>query len=95
MSQKKIQPDQLRSRQWFNNPEDLEMTALYLERYLNYGPPGAWTKNRTLLILWSKEYSRFLNFNLSWSSFPLNSKTFIALLRLRKLQCNPGTYLTS
>ncbi|CAI8408719.1 MAG: L-arabonate dehydratase [Alphaproteobacteria bacterium UBA4588] len=37
MSQKKIQPDQLRSRQWFNNPEDLEMTALYLERYLNYG----------------------------------------------------------
>lgn len=37
MSHKKIQPDQLRSRQWFNNPEDLEMTALYLERYLNYG----------------------------------------------------------
>ena len=37
MSQKKKQPDQLRSRQWFNNPEDLEMTALYLERYLNYG----------------------------------------------------------
>ena len=37
MPQKKIQPDQLRSRQWFNNPEDLEMTALYLERYLNYG----------------------------------------------------------
>jgi dihydroxy-acid dehydratase len=37
MSQKKIQPDELRSRQWFNNPEDLEMTALYLERYLNYG----------------------------------------------------------
>jgi dihydroxy-acid dehydratase len=37
MSQKKIQPDQLRSRKWFNNPEDLEMTALYLERYLNYG----------------------------------------------------------
>ena len=37
MSQKKIQPDQLRSLQWFNNPEDLEMTALYLERYLNYG----------------------------------------------------------
>ena len=37
MLQKKIQPDQLRSRQWFNNPEDLEMTALYLERYLNYG----------------------------------------------------------
>lgn len=27
----------LRSRQWFNNPENREMTALYLERYLNYG----------------------------------------------------------
>ena len=27
----------LRSKQWFNNPKDPEMTALYLERYLNYG----------------------------------------------------------
>lgn len=27
----------LRSRQWFNNPDNHEMTALYLERYLNYG----------------------------------------------------------
>ncbi len=27
----------LRSRKWFDNPEDREMTALYLERYLNYG----------------------------------------------------------
>ena len=27
----------LRSTQWFNNPKDPEMTALYLERYLNYG----------------------------------------------------------
>ena len=27
----------LRSQQWFNNPSDPEMTALYLERYLNYG----------------------------------------------------------
>ena len=26
-----------RSRQWFDNPDDPEMTALYLERYLNYG----------------------------------------------------------
>ena len=26
-----------RSKQWFNNPKDPEMTALYLERYLNYG----------------------------------------------------------
>jgi len=27
----------LRSQQWFDNPKDPEMTALYLERYLNYG----------------------------------------------------------
>ncbi|TYB90690.1 IlvD/Edd family dehydratase [Oceaniovalibus sp. ACAM 378] len=27
----------LRSQLWFNNPENPEMTALYLERYLNYG----------------------------------------------------------
>ena len=27
----------LRSREWFNNLADPEMTALYLERYLNYG----------------------------------------------------------
>lgn len=27
----------LRSRQWFNNPDNPPMTALYLERYLNYG----------------------------------------------------------
>lgn len=33
----KIRPQDLRSRKWFNNPEDPEMTALYLERYLNYG----------------------------------------------------------
>ncbi|MEL7182876.1 MAG: IlvD/Edd family dehydratase [Pseudomonadota bacterium] len=27
----------LRSRLWLNNPDNREMTALYLERYLNYG----------------------------------------------------------
>ena len=27
----------LRSRRLFDNPDDREMTALYLERYLNYG----------------------------------------------------------
>ncbi|WP_420860392.1 IlvD/Edd family dehydratase [Algirhabdus cladophorae] len=27
----------LRSQNWFNNPDNPEMTALYLERYLNYG----------------------------------------------------------
>ena len=30
----------LRSQQWFDNPADPGMTALYLERYLNYG----WTR---------------------------------------------------
>jgi dihydroxy-acid dehydratase len=30
-------PQDLRSRLWFDNPLDPEMTALYLERYLNYG----------------------------------------------------------
>ena len=33
----KIDPKDLRSRKWFMNPDDPEMTALYLERYLNYG----------------------------------------------------------
>ena len=37
MTDKKITPEQLRSRMWFNNPNDAEMTALYTERYLNYG----------------------------------------------------------
>ena len=37
MAGKKIKPENLRSRLWFNNPKDPEMTALYLERYLNYG----------------------------------------------------------
>ena len=27
----------LRSDQWFNNPKNPDMTALYLEKYLNYG----------------------------------------------------------
>ncbi|MEC9433784.1 MAG: IlvD/Edd family dehydratase [Pseudomonadota bacterium] len=30
-------PKKLRSRAWFDNPDDPAMTALYLERYLNYG----------------------------------------------------------
>lgn len=37
MSSPKISADDLRSRNWFNNPDNPEMTALYLERYLNYG----------------------------------------------------------
>ena len=27
----------LRSDQWFNNPKNPDMTALYLEKYMNYG----------------------------------------------------------
>ncbi|WP_067218468.1 IlvD/Edd family dehydratase [Stappia indica] len=30
-------PNRLRSRAWFDNPDDPGMTALYIERYLNYG----------------------------------------------------------
>jgi dihydroxy-acid dehydratase len=33
----KITAKDLRSRRWFDNPDNPEMTALYLERYLNYG----------------------------------------------------------
>src|SRR5881394_3840943 len=40
MSQKKYDgktPQSLRSRAWFDNPDNPDMTALYLERYLNFG----------------------------------------------------------
>jgi len=37
MASKKIKKEDLRSTLWFNDPNDPEMTALYLERYLNYG----------------------------------------------------------
>ena len=30
-------PSKLRSRAWFDNPANIDMTALYLERYLNFG----------------------------------------------------------
>ncbi len=33
----KKSPGKLRSRAWFDNPDNPDMTALYLERYLNYG----------------------------------------------------------
>lgn len=32
-----VDKSKLRSQKWFNNPDNQEMTALYLERYLNYG----------------------------------------------------------
>ena len=30
-------PSKLRSTSWFDNPDNVDMTALYLERYLNFG----------------------------------------------------------
>ncbi|MBN8817598.1 MAG: dihydroxy-acid dehydratase family protein [Sphingomonas sp.] len=33
----KSNPSKLRSRAWFDNPDNIDMTALYLERYLNFG----------------------------------------------------------
>lgn len=33
----KIKPEDLRSRQWYDNPDNPGMTALYIERQLNYG----------------------------------------------------------
>ncbi|MFZ1814894.1 MAG: IlvD/Edd family dehydratase [Rhizobiaceae bacterium] len=38
-------PEDLRSRRWFNDPGDPEMSALYLERYLNYGLTRAELQN--------------------------------------------------
>src|SRR6056297_871277 len=32
-----VDKPKLRSQAWFNNPDNPEMTALYMERYLNYG----------------------------------------------------------
>ena len=34
---KRAAREKLRSRSWFDNPDNPDMTALYLERYLNYG----------------------------------------------------------
>lgn len=36
-SNEKHNKQKLRSRAWFDNPDNPDMTALYLERYLNYG----------------------------------------------------------
>ena len=33
----KIDPKNLRSKLWFANPDDYDMTALYIERYMNWG----------------------------------------------------------
>ncbi|MDB5592269.1 dihydroxy-acid dehydratase, partial [Enterovirga sp.] len=34
---KTVKPENLRSKAWFDNPDNPGMTALYLERYLNFG----------------------------------------------------------
>ncbi|MDE4912536.1 dihydroxy-acid dehydratase family protein [Methylobacterium sp. 092160098-2] len=36
-NKRRITPSDLRSKAWFDNPHNPGMTALYLERYLNYG----------------------------------------------------------
>jgi dihydroxy-acid dehydratase len=37
MSADTVSSRTLRSRAWFDNPDNIDMTALYLERYLNFG----------------------------------------------------------
>ena len=34
---RKIKPSELRSKAWFDNPDNADMTALYLERTMNFG----------------------------------------------------------
>ena len=44
-----------RSRQWFDEPSDPGMTALYLERYLNFGltRKAAWSQGRRQHLIFS------------------------------------------
>jgi dihydroxy-acid dehydratase len=34
---RRLKPDQLRSKAWFDNPANIDMTALYIERTMNFG----------------------------------------------------------
>jgi dihydroxy-acid dehydratase len=36
-TKRRVKPSELRSKAWFDNPDNVDMTALYLERYTNYG----------------------------------------------------------
>jgi dihydroxy-acid dehydratase len=36
-STRRIKPNQLRSKAWFDNPANIDMTAIYIERTMNYG----------------------------------------------------------
>ncbi|NLR99810.1 hypothetical protein HGP17_23560, partial [Rhizobium sp. P38BS-XIX] len=37
MNDKGASKRRLRSQDWFDNPDHIDMTALYLERFMNYG----------------------------------------------------------
>ena len=37
MTQQNSKPKRFRSQDWFDNEERIDMTALYLERFMNYG----------------------------------------------------------
>jgi len=37
MTSQDLEQRKLRSAAWFDNPDNIDMTALYLERYLNFG----------------------------------------------------------
>ncbi|MGL4323638.1 MAG: IlvD/Edd family dehydratase [Beijerinckiaceae bacterium] len=37
VTRRRIKPSQLRSRAWFDNPANIDMTALYIERTMNFG----------------------------------------------------------
>ena len=54
-------PFKLRSQRWFDDPEDPGMTALYLERFLNYGlTPGELQSGRPVIgIAQSAALGRF------------------------------------
>ena len=41
MTQSNRPARRFRSQDWFDNPEHIDMTALYLERFMNYGITAA------------------------------------------------------
>ena len=50
----------LRSRQWFDNPDEPELTALYLERYLNYGLTREELQGDKPIIAISNSFTQFV-----------------------------------
>ena len=59
----------LRSQQWFNNPKDPEMTALYLERYLNYGLTRKELQSGNPIIGIAQSGERVLNLTLQCAQY--------------------------